>query len=108
MDPSGAPAQVDSRSPFETLLAGPDRVIVPYPSGDDGGELDGTRYLAAIADDARLRADEGWTLISLVALPLRQGGVAFGLQGSGITTKAVVGGLYARSWPAVVDPDTTR
>ena len=46
-------------------------------------------------------------LTALVALPLRQGGVVFGLDGSGITTKAVIGGLYARAWPAAIDPDVT-
>ena len=96
---------METRSRFETLPAGPDRVIVPYHSGDNGGELDGTAYLAAIAEDARLRADAGWQLHSLVALPLRQGGVVLGLDGSGITTKAIIGGLYAKAWPAAIDPD---
>jgi hypothetical protein len=86
------------RSPFRELPAGPDRIIVVYPSGDTGDELDAAALLAAIAADAGFRAADGWSLVSLVALPLRHAGVkAFGVQGSGYATKAAVGGLYSRS-----------
>ena len=57
------------------------------------------------AGKADFNAEEGWTLVSLVGLPLRQGGVAFGLEGASITTKAMLGGLYARDWPSAVDPE---
>ena len=85
------------RSPYRELPAGPDRILVLYPSGDSGEELAAEAYLAAIAADAGFRAEDGWTLVSLVALPLRHAGVKmFGTQGSGYTTKAAMGGLYAR------------
>jgi hypothetical protein len=86
------------RSPYQEMQAGPDRVLVIYHSGDTGDEVAADAYLAAIAADAEIRAADGWTLVSLVALPLRHAGVkAFGVQGSGYTTKAAMGGLYARS-----------
>ena len=86
------------RSPYREMPAGPDRVLVVYPSGDSGEEVAAEAYLAAIAADAEFRAADGWTLVSLVALPLRHAGVKmFGVEGSGYTTKAAMGGLYARS-----------
>lgn len=85
-------------SMFREHPAGPDRILVVYPSGDTGEEIDADAFLAAVAADAELRAANGWTLVSLVALPVRHAGVKmFGVEGSGYTTKAAVGGLYARS-----------
>jgi hypothetical protein len=85
-------------STFGEHPAGPDRVLVIYPSGDTGEEIDADTFLAAVAADAELRAANGWTLVSLVALPVRHAGVKmFGVEGSGYTTKAAMGGLYARS-----------
>jgi hypothetical protein len=85
------------RSPFAAHAAGPDRVLVVYPSGDVGDEIDPTAFLGAVAADAQLRAEQGWTLVSLVALPLRHAGTVFGQDGSGYATKAAIGGLYARA-----------
>jgi hypothetical protein len=86
------------RSLYQELPAGPDRILVVYPSGDTGDELDADVIYAAVAEDARVRAEGGWTLVSLVALPLRHAGVKlWGTEGSGYATKAALGGLYARS-----------
>lgn len=87
------------RSPYSEHPAGPNRLLVVYPSGDTGEEIDPGAFLEAVAADARLRAEDGWTLVSLVGLPLRHAGVmaVFSAAGSGYATKAAIGGLYARS-----------
>lgn len=92
-------AAIPRRSPYAEHPAGPNRLLVVYPSGDTGEELDPGAFLEAVAADARWRAEHGWTLVSLVGLPVRHAGAKdlFSVAGSGYTTKAAMGGLYARS-----------
>jgi hypothetical protein len=82
-------------SPHPSFPAGDGQVLVLYGSGDTGDELDPAALLGAVAADAAMRAETGWRMVSMVALPLRHGGEPFGLAGSGFTTKAALGALYA-------------
>jgi hypothetical protein len=75
--------------------AGPDQTIVIYRPQDDGTELDAVEILAAVAADAAARAARGARIVTMTVMPLRHGGLPFGLQGSGIETKAAVAVVYA-------------
>ena len=77
--------------------AGPDQVLVVYQAADTSTELDPLAIASEIAADAATRASSGWRIVSTADVPLRHGGTAFGLQGSGFETKAAVLAVYARA-----------
>ena len=77
--------------------AGPDQVLVVYTPPDTSIELDPLAIATEIAGDAATRAANGWRVVSTADMPLRHGGTAFGLQGSGFETKAAVLVVYART-----------
>jgi hypothetical protein len=76
--------------------AGSDQVLVVYMPPDTSIELDPLAIATEIAGDATTRAADGWRIVSTADMPLRHGGTAFGLQGSGFETKAAVLVVYAR------------
>jgi hypothetical protein len=87
--------------------AGDGQLLVLYRGADDGSEVDPAHLLAVIADDASRRSADGWHLVSMVGLPLRHAGQKlFGVDGSGYTTKAAIGCLYAR--PGAAAAESTR
>jgi hypothetical protein len=77
--------------------AGPDQVLVVYAPPDASIELDPLAIASEIAADAATRASGGWRIVSTADMPLRHGGTAFGLQGSGFETKAAILVVYART-----------
>lgn len=80
--------------------AGPDHVVVVYQPPDIGTEIDPANFMGWIAADARDRAKEGLRMLSIMSMPLRHAGTAFGNDGSGYLTKVAVTVLYER-WPGV-------
>lgn len=94
-----------SASPHQQFPAGDGQVLVLYRGLDDGTEVDPAPLLADVAADAELRQREGWRLASMVGLPLRHGGLAFGLNGASIVTKAAIGCLYVKVASSGPDPD---
>jgi hypothetical protein len=102
--PQGGPS-ID----FREFAAGEGQLMVLYEPFDSGEEIDAGALLAAIAADAARRLATGWRMVSMVGLPLRHAGVKlFGVEGSGYTTKAALGVLYATgpadAWPAGIEP----
>ena len=84
--------------------AGEGRLLVLYLSDDDGSEVDPAELLARMGADAASRAAGGWRLESMAGLPLRHAGQKmFGVEGSGYTTKAAIGCLYARVAPPAAE-----
>ena len=77
--------------------AGADQVLVVYTPPDASIELDPLAIAGDIAADATARAADGWRIVSTADMPLRHGGTAFGLQGSGFETKAAILVVYVRT-----------
>jgi hypothetical protein len=76
--------------------AGDGQLIVVYAPDDYGGEIDPMSLYGAIATHAgELAAERGLRIVSMTSMPLRHAGAAFGVQGSGYETKAVVAVAYA-------------
>ena len=80
--------------------AGPDHVIVVYQPPDLGMEIDPANLMGWVAADARERAKNGLRMLSIMSIPMRHAGTAFGNDGSGYQTKVAVTVLYER-WPGV-------
>ena len=78
------------------LRAGPDQVLVLYRPDDLSAEIDPLTVFSAVAADADKRAANGEWIVSMTAMPLRHAGTAFGQEGSGYETKAVVAVVYGR------------
>lgn len=76
--------------------AGPDQVLVVYQPADTGGELEPLTIFSAVAADAAKRASNGDWIVTMTSMPLRHAGTAFGQEGSGYETKAVVAVVYGR------------
>jgi hypothetical protein len=76
------------------LEAGAGQRIVVYLPPDFGAELDPVAVASTIALDAARLAADGWRIMTSAAIPLRHGGVAFGMQGSGFETKLAVMVVY--------------
>jgi hypothetical protein len=82
------------------FAAGPGRLLVVHRSLDSGDEIDPFVLFGEIAADAEQRAERGQSIVSMVGLPLRHAGAAFGREGSGYETKGCVAVLYALAAPA--------
>jgi hypothetical protein len=92
--PAGGPPPLDHRD----FPAGDGQVLVLYQPLDSGDEIDPEPLLAAVATDAAQRSAEGWSMSSIMGMPLRHAGVKLlGVEGSGYTTKAALGVLYLRT-----------
>ena len=80
----------------QEFVAGPDQVIVVYQPADTSVELDAQAIVSQIAEDATLRAEDGFRILSMTSMPLRHGGTIFGNNGSGFETKVAVAVVYER------------
>ena len=74
---------------------GTNQLIVVYEADDTGNELDPYAIYGAIAQDAALRAGQGWRLVSLASTALRHAQAYVGRAGSGYETSAAVAVVYA-------------
>jgi hypothetical protein len=77
--------------------AGPNQSIVVYASSDTGSEIDPAALYQAIAQDAETRAQSGWRIVSIAAVPIRHAQAFLGREGSGYETKFSVAVVYATS-----------
>ena len=75
--------------------AGPNQSIVVYASSDTGSEIDPASLYQAIAKDAETRAQSGWRIVSIAAVPIRHAQAFLGREGSGYETKFSVAVVYA-------------
>jgi hypothetical protein len=80
--------------------AGTDRLIVAFINQDTSSQVDLDGLVSCAADDAARRETDGWRLISLGALPLRQMGTAGNIMfqsGGGFETQVALMALYGRA-----------
>jgi hypothetical protein len=77
--------------------AGPNQTLVAYISDDTSTEIDTTQMFGEVAADAQNRAANGWTIVSLTALPTRHAQAFLGREGSGYETKAAVAVVSSHS-----------
>jgi hypothetical protein len=70
--------------------------MVVYQPGDVGTEVDPLEVFSAIAADASQRASSGLRILSMTTMPLRHGGTALSLEGSGFATKVAIAVVYER------------
>ena len=77
--------------------AGEGQQIVVYLADDTGYEIDPVALYGDIAADSATRRNAGQRIVSMAAVPLRHGGVAFGMTGSGFETKVAIAVVYATS-----------
>lgn len=58
------------------IAAGDDQLIVVFVNQDTSQMVDPTAFAQALADDAKARRPNGWRLVSVSSLPMRQTGTA--------------------------------
>jgi hypothetical protein len=79
--------------------AGDDQLIVLYVNRDTGGAVEVGEMMGEVGKDAaRLRSD-GWRLVSVGSLPMRESGTAGNVlfqSGGGYVTQLTVAAVYAR------------
>ena len=79
--------------------AGQDQLIVAFVNQDDSSKIDVDQFLKAVAEDAATKELEGWRLVSIGGLPMRQMGTAGNIMfqsGGQYATQAAVVVIYAR------------
>ena len=77
--------------------AGPNQTLVAYLSDDTSNEIDPTQMFAEVAEDAQARSANGWSIVSIAAVPTRHAQAFLGREGSGYETKAAVAVVYSHS-----------
>ena len=85
---------------FQEFDAGGGQTIVVYQVPDTHYEINAPAVFESLAADAARRAAAGHLVVSMTTLPLREGGTAFGMQGSGFATKAAIAVVYAGLAPS--------
>ncbi len=79
--------------------AGDDQLIVLYANRDTGAAIDVGELMREVGEDAaRLRVD-GWRLVSVGSLPMRESGTAGNVlfqSGGGYATQLTVTAVYSR------------
>ena len=58
------------------IPAGDDQLIVVFVNQDTAQMVDPSAFAQALADDAKARRPNGWRLVSVSSLPMRQTGTA--------------------------------
>jgi hypothetical protein len=58
------------------IPAGDDQLIVVFVNQDTAQMVDPSAFAQALADDAKARRPNGWRLVSVTSLPMRQTGTA--------------------------------
>ena len=79
--------------------AGEGQLIVAFVNRDEGAAIDVEAILTFIAQDAAKREAEGWRLVSIGGMPMRQMGTAGNIvfqSGGQYATQAAVVAVYAR------------
>jgi hypothetical protein len=80
--------------------AGQKQVIVAFVNRDEGAGIDVEAMLGHLAEDAAAREPDGWRLVSVGGLPMRQMGTAGNVlfqSGGQFATQAAIVAVYARS-----------
>jgi hypothetical protein len=80
-------------------LAGTSQKIVVYVSDDAGVGLDPEAIFEFVAVDAESEESQGWRIVSMTAMPMRQMGTAGNIvfqSGGQYATQAAVAVVYAR------------
>lgn len=83
--------------------AGQSQLIVAFVNQDDSSKIDVDAFLKAVAEDAAKKEQEGWRLVSVGGLPMRQMGTAGNIlfqSGGQYATQAAVVAVYARERPS--------
>ena len=79
--------------------AGANQLMVAFVNRDEGAPIDVEALLEFVASDAAAREQDGWRLVSLGGLPMRQMGTAGNIMfqsGGQFATQAAVVAIYAR------------
>ena len=58
------------------IPAGDDQLIVVFVNQDTAQMVDPSAFAQALADDAKARRPNGWRLVAVTSLPMRQTGTA--------------------------------
>ena len=83
--------------------AGENQLIVVFVNRDEGAVIDVEAVLTFVAEDAAKREAEGWRLVSIGGMPMRQMGTAGNIMfqsGGQYATQAAVVAVYARERPS--------
>ena len=91
------------------LPAGDDQLIVVFVNQDSAQMLDPSGFAQALADDATARRLQGWRLVAVSSLPMRQMGTAGNVlfqSGGQYATQAGMIAVYAAELPP--EPDALR
>jgi len=91
------------------LPAGDDQLIVVFVNQDSAQMLDPSGFAQALADDATARRLQGWRLVAVSSLPMRQMGTAGNVlfqSGGQYATQAGMIAVYAAEPPP--DSDAPR
>ena len=84
------------------LAAGDDQLIVLFVNQDTAQMVDPSAFAQALADDAKARRPNGWRLVSVTSLPMRQTGTAgnvFFQSGGQYATQEGMLAVYAADPP---------
>ena len=79
--------------------AGENQLIVAFVNRDEGAVIDVEAVLTFVAEDAAKREAEGWRLVSIGGMPMRQMGTAGNIMfqsGGQYATQAAVVAVYGR------------
>jgi hypothetical protein len=79
------------------LPAGEGQLIVMFVNEDNGRDLDVGAFGTALAEDAKARRDDGWRLMSVASMSMRQTGTAGNVlfqSGGQYATQAVLMATY--------------
>lgn len=82
--------------------AGENQLIVAYVNRDEGAQIDLEAVLTFVAQDAGHREADGWRLVSVGGMPMRQMGTAGNVMfqsGGQYATQAAVVAVFARERP---------
>ena len=103
--PALVPRMAEAWDPTKVLIyslersVGENQLIVAYVNRDEGSAIDVEAVLTFIAEDAARREADGWRLVSLGGMPMRQMGTAGNIMfqsGGQYATQAAVVAIYAR------------
>ncbi|HEY5519748.1 MAG TPA: hypothetical protein VIK08_03745 [Candidatus Limnocylindrales bacterium] len=84
------------------LSAGDDQLIVVFVNQDTSQMVDPSAFAQALADDATARRPNGWRLVSIGSVPMRQAGTAGNVlfqSGGQFETQAGLIALYVAEPP---------
>lgn len=82
------------------MQAGPNQAIVVYVAEDTSTMVDPVSIWGEVSEDAKIRADKGWRMLSIAVMPMRQMGTAGNIlfqSGGQFATQVAVTVLYGRS-----------